>query len=77
MNATFQRVLIISAKNAVNAILTNASLAAMLPKTFTVFTAAGLIAMVKVCAAVVASREAMVWIPKLLAWSQSNGNAQP
>ena len=73
MNPTIKKILVISAKHAVNAVLTNASLAAMMPRTFN-FHHAGLMAFGETALATVIAREAMVWGPVLIKWSQSNLN---
>jgi proteasome assembly chaperone (PAC2) family protein len=65
---------IIVLKNAVAAILTNAGLMAMLSGAFNVTTASGWWNIGKATLAVVASREASVFIPKLLKWSQTNAD---
>lgn len=70
----FTRVLVISAKHALNAVLTNTALATMMPSVFNFHSAAGLIALAKGAGAAVAAREAAVWIPPLLKWSQENLN---
>jgi hypothetical protein len=62
---------IVSAKNAINAILTNAGLMAMFSQTFELHTRAGVLNLAKATLLTVATREALVWGPKLLAWSQS------
>lgn len=74
MNQTFKKVLIISAKHAVNAILTNAALAELLPNIFNFHSSAGLLAFGKAALATVAAREASVWLPVVLKWTQENLN---
>lgn len=74
MNPTVKKYLIVAAKQAVNAILTNAGLAAMLPSVFNLHNPAGMVAIAKAAGVAVVTREAMVWGPKLLAWSNSNGD---
>lgn len=71
MNSTVKKVLILSAKHAVNALLTNAGLAAMMPKTFNLH---HLAAFGEAALSVVIAREAMVWLPVVAKWSQSNLN---
>jgi hypothetical protein len=65
---------IIVVKNAVAAILTNAGLMAMLSGAFNVTTESGWWNIGKATLAVVVSREAAVWIPQLLKWSQTNAD---
>jgi hypothetical protein len=67
-----KRFLIITAKNAVNAILTNSVLMALIPATFNMHTKAGWLNLGKAFAGVVLGREATVWIPVLLRWSRTN-----
>lgn len=72
MNATVKKILIISAKHAVNALLTNSVLSELLPSVFNFHSAAGLLAFGKAALATVAAREAVVWIPVVLKWTQEN-----
>lgn len=74
MNATLKKVLIISAKHAVNALLTNAALAGLLPNIFNFHSPAGLLAFGKAALGVVAAREATIWLPVVLKWTQENLN---
>ena len=71
---TVTKVLVISAKHALNALLTNTALAAMMPSVFNLHSTAGLIALGKAAGAAVAAREAAVWIPPILKWTQENLN---
>lgn len=74
MNETGKKILIVSAKHAVNALLTNVSLTVMFHSTFhfnNFHDWAGMIAYLKAAGAVILSREAMVWGPKILKWSQT------
>ena len=63
--------LVAAAKNAVNAILTNAGLMAMYSGQFNFHDWNGVLGILKATALVVASREAAVYLPKLLIWSTS------
>lgn len=66
---------IVVAKNAVNAVLTNAALMAMFAGQFNnVTSTVGWWNIGKVTVAVVGGRELAVWLPKLLKWSQSTDN---
>ena len=71
MSQQIKTILIISAKHAVNAVLTNAALVAMFHQFFGLYSKLAFEHMLGVAAATVASREAMVWIPKILKWSTS------
>ena len=72
MNAKVKNVLIIVAKNAVNAVLTNAGLMALFHNFANVTTAAGWLNIGKVTLVSIATREAMVWGPVILRWSTTN-----
>jgi hypothetical protein len=86
MNPKLKNILIITLKNAVNAVLTNAALMGMLHNLLDVTTRNGWWNIGKVTMATVAAREAMIWVPELLKWSTStsstsllnggNGNAK-
>ena len=76
MNATLKKVLLISAKNAVNAVLTNGTLLAAMPGVINLHSSDGLWNILKVTIGVVISREAMIWVPVLIKWSTSNGTPQ-
>lgn len=75
MTPAVKSIFLISLKNAVNAILTNSALMAMLHGAFNFYSRNGLWNLGKATLAVVASREAMIWAPKILAWTQTNGTA--
>lgn len=74
MNPTLKRILIIAAKHAVNAILTNSALMGMLHSVFNFYSRHGLWNIGKATLAVVASREAMVWLPLILRWTTTNSD---
>src|SRR4051794_15216086 len=76
MNISLKKVLIVSAKNAVNAILTNSVLMTTLGNWQQLHTAAGWVVVGKVTLSCILAREAMVWVPKVLAWSQSETNGK-
>jgi hypothetical protein len=65
--------LIISAKHAVNAILTNAGLMTLWSEVFNIHSPSGWVNLLKATALVVATRESMVWGPKIITWSMSVG----
>ncbi len=69
MNPTLKLVLIISAKHAVNSLLVNSAFLALFPATFQIHTMAGWLNLLKSALAIIASREAMVWIPRVLKWT--------
>ncbi len=69
MNPTVKNILIISLKNAVNALLTNGALAVALPSVFNAHE--GWWTLLKLVGSTVLARESMIWGPKLLKWSQS------
>jgi hypothetical protein len=71
MSPALKNVLTITAKNAVNAILTNAALMGMLHNLLDVTTRNGWWNIGKVTLSVVVAREAMIWVPELLKWSAS------
>ena len=74
MSKTLKLWLIIALKNAVNAIITNASLIAMLHGAFNVTTAAGWWNIGKATLSVVVAREVIVWGPVLLKWTTTNAD---
>lgn len=63
--------LVISAKNALNAVLTNAALMTTFHNWGQLSTKAGWISIGWTTLSVVGAREATVWLPKILAWSTS------
>lgn len=72
MNPKLKAVLIIAAKHAVNAILTNGTLMGLMSGTFHMHSRQGWMNILRLTAGVVVSREGLVWLPKILKWSQSN-----
>lgn len=71
MNASVKSMLIISAKQAVGAVVGNSALLAMLPHTFNFHDVTGMIAVVKATVGFILASEAKVWVPKLLQWVNS------
>jgi hypothetical protein len=69
MNPTLKNALIYSAKNAVNALLTNASMTILFPQFMQWHTADWWWNVGKVALSAIISREVLVWGPKLLKWS--------
>ena len=76
MNATLKLVLIISAKHAINSLLVNSVFLELFPHTFEIHTRAGWFNLAKSALAIIGSREAMVWVPRILKWS-STGTEMP
>ena len=76
MNPKLKMFLLISLKQAVNALLTNAAASQIWPHLFDVHTRAGWFAIAKLIGTVVGAREVMVWAPKVLAWSQSTNGKE-
>ena len=72
MNRRLKNIFIIAAKHAVNAILTNAGLMTMLHGAFNFYSRAGLWNIGKATLSVVVAREAIVWIPVILKWTNTN-----
>ena len=73
LNPTLKAILTVSLKNAVNAILTNAGLMTMMHGEFNFYSSNGWWNLLKATGTVVIAREAMVWGPKIIAWTTSNG----
>jgi hypothetical protein len=75
---TVKNILIVAAKNAVNAVLTNAALMAKFPTVFNIHSKDGWWNLAYAIGSVVLAREVMVWIPELLRWSRTNAEpSQP
>lgn len=74
MNSSLKNFLLIVAKNAVNAILTNAGLMATMHGVFNKYSKDGLWNMGKATLVVIATREVLVWGPVVLGWSNTNAN---
>ena len=69
-----KRFLIICAKNAVNAIITNSGLMAMMHGVFNLYSKDGMWNLGKSTLAVVVAREIMVWGPVVMKWSNTDAN---
>lgn len=67
----WKNILTVSAKNAINAVLVSLTPMFAAPEQFNWHNWNGIQHMLEVLAGAVLAREAMVWGPKLLAWSQS------
>ena len=66
--------LMIVLKNAVNAVITNAGLMAMLHGAFNMYSRSGWWNLGKAALAVVIAREVVVWGPVVLKWTTTNAN---
>jgi hypothetical protein len=74
MNPAIRKILVISAKQAVGALVGNATLAALLPSVFNFHDPAALLAFAKATLGFVIAAEAKVWLPKILQWVNSPTN---
>jgi hypothetical protein len=74
MTTAVKNFLLISLKNAINAILTSSALMALNWGAFNFTSKAGWWNLGKVCLSVIAAREATVWLPILLKWSSTSAN---
>jgi hypothetical protein len=73
-SASIKNFFMICAKNALNAILTNAALMTMMSGAINIHSADGWWNIGKVTLSVIAAREASVWIPVLLKWSATSAD---
>jgi len=69
-----KKFLIICAKNAVNAVLTNSSLMALMHGTFNLYSRDGMWNLGKATLSVVAAREVLVWGPVIMRWSMKDAS---
>jgi len=76
MNSKLKIFLTIVAKNAVNAVITNAALMALLPTVFEIHNADGWWNILKLTAGVVGGRELAVWGPVVLRWSKTKADPE-
>lgn len=74
MSVRLKSFLDVVAKNAVNAVVTNAALMAMLSDVVNVTTAHGWWNIGKVTLGVIGGREFVIWLPVVLKWSSTNAN---
>jgi hypothetical protein len=74
MNSSIRNFFTIVLKNAVNAILTNGTMMAMLPGVFNFHDHAGLINIAKLAGSTVLAREVAVWLPLILQWSKTSAD---
>lgn len=66
-----RRILNISLKNAVNSLLTNSAFLTATGNWHTLNTRAGWVSVLYLAGSTIVAREGIVWLPKILAWSQS------
>lgn len=66
-----RRILNISLKNAVNSLLTNSAFLTATGNWHTLNTRAGWLSVLYLAGSTIVAREGIVWLPKILAWSQS------
>lgn len=71
---TIRNLGIIIVKNAVNALIVNSGAWLILPANFNLHNADAMWNIAKLAGVTILSREAAVLVPKLLKWSQTNGN---
>jgi len=71
LNPKLKFFLIVSAKQAVGVVLGNSGLMAAFPNLFNFHDRAGIIAILKATAIIIATAEGKVWIPKLAEWAAS------
>jgi hypothetical protein len=71
---TLRNGVLIALKAAVNALLVNTGAWLILPDNFNLHNTAAMWNIAKLAGVTVLSRELSVWVPKLLKWSQVNGN---
>jgi hypothetical protein len=74
VNKTVKLALVITVKNAINAIITNGSLMLMLRGAFNITTAAGWWNIGKVTLSTIIAREVIVWGPVLMRWTTTNSD---
>lgn len=75
MHPTLKRFLLIFSKNAVYAVLTNSALMLQWHDTFNFNNWAGVWAITRATLSVIGAREALIWGPMVLKWSQTNADA--
>jgi hypothetical protein len=74
INKTLSKVLVISLKQAVGALVGNAALGTMLPQVFNFHDPSHALAFLKATGGFILAAEAKVWLPKLLTWVNSPTN---
>ena len=74
MSLALKNFLLIVLKNALNAVLTNTALIALMHGTFNTITRDGLWNLGKATLAVVVGREVVVWGPIILNWTRTNAD---
>ncbi len=76
LNPTFRKVLIISSKQAVGALVGSTLLAGMFPSTFNLHDMAHFYSVLKAVGSIVLSAEAKVWLPRIMEWVKSPTNGE-
>lgn len=71
MNNRLKSITIVSLKNAINALLTNSAFLTVTGNWHTLSTRAGWLSVLYLAGSTIMAREGIVWLPKILAWSQS------
>jgi hypothetical protein len=71
VNSNLKAFLVVFAKQAVNAALVSLAPIIATPAQYNLTTHAGIIHVLELVAGAIAAREVAVWVPKLLAWSNS------
>jgi hypothetical protein len=74
---TLKNFWIIALKNAVNVLIVNSAAWYILPANFNLSNHAAMWNMAKLAGGIILGKEASVFIPKLLAWSQTNTDGTP
>jgi hypothetical protein len=74
LHPALKRVLIVFAKNGVNAVLVNTALMAQWHSIFNFDNLPGVWAVTRATLSVIAAREALVWIPVLFKWSSTDAD---
>jgi hypothetical protein len=74
MSVALKNFLLITLKNAINAVLTSSALMALNWGAFNFTSKLGWWNLGKVCLSVIGAREATVWLPILLKWSTTSSN---
>lgn len=69
MSPTLKSILTVAAKNAINAVLTSSALMALMHGTFNFYSRDGWWNLGKLVLVTIATREWMVWGPKILNWT--------
>lgn len=74
MSSKMKNFWLICAKQALNAVLMNSALVAMMHSTFNTYSTSGLWNLGKATLSVIVAREIMIWGPIVLNWSSTNAD---